>query len=247
MLEPGPVPFGREARLEFPRDLFESRGGGRLGGVAGGREGADDLDGEGEETGGVGGGGGPGDGGPLPNALRAACMAKDCCDSPPKECELGRFDVVVRAAGGFGAETGGGGGAEEGVEAEEVGCRDGGGGAEVSAGAMDGGGGGGGAAVDGLREADGGGGGLEDAGKGGGAFGGLASALELGLWSGLGGGLRRFASRGLDGGFCGCGGEDSVVCGFGRNALILGAVGGFGAVDKGNLGAAGRDVSGSDA
>lgn len=97
-------------------------------------------------------------------------MARDCGGSPPKECGLGKFVVVVRVGGGFGTDGGGGGGAEESVKAEEVGCRDGGDGAEVGEGAIEESGGGGGVAAEGLREANGGGSGLEDPGRGGGIF-----------------------------------------------------------------------------
>lgn len=247
----GPVPFGRAERFELPRDLLESRGGGGAAGGAGGGDGTDDLEGEFEGTGGVGGGGAAGDRGPLPKAFRAACIARDCCESGPKECELGRLDVIARAAGGFGAEEGGGGGTEGGVGAGAIGGRgtdDGAGGeAEGGVAAIEGVRGGGGGAAEGLREATGGGGGLADPDRGGGGLGGVTSALELGLWRGFGGGLRRFATRGLAGGLVGWGADDSAVCGFGRSALILGAVGGLGADDHGGLGTEGRDVSGSDA
>ena len=57
--------------------------------------------------------------------------------------------------------------------------------------------------------------------------------------------MRRFATRGFAAA-AGCGGDDSVVCGLGLNALSLGAVGGFGTEEVVGLGADFLEVSGSD-
>lgn len=123
----------------------------------------------------------------------------------------------------------------------------GGGGAAAGVGAL---GGGGGAAVDGLLDVIGGGGGFAPLGGGGGARGGSSEldrkeASKFGLWAGLGGAFRRFATSGLAAAD-GCGGEVSVVRGLGRKAFSLGAVGGFGAEKVGVLDADCLDVSGSD-
>lgn len=106
-------------RFEFPLDLADSWEGGGTAGGAGGGDGPGGLEAEGEDTGGVGGGGAAGDGVPFPNAFRAACIARDCCESAPKDCELGGFGVVARAGEGLGVEEVGGGGADGGVGAAE--------------------------------------------------------------------------------------------------------------------------------
>ena len=168
-----------------------------------------------------------------------------------------------RAEGSLGAEAGGGGGAARGI-----GVMGGGRGADAGVGGGAGGGGGapaggsagsvGGAAEDGFLAVigggrgfaplGGGGGGFAPLGGGGGARGGRSELdrRELsvfGLWAGLGGGLRRFATSGLaaEGG---CGGDDSIVCGVGLNTFSLGAVGGFGAEEAGGLGAELLEISG---
>ena len=221
-------------------DLTGWVGGRDSGGAEGGGGGADGAENEGAAGGGVGGGGGaPGDVGPLPNAFLAACIAIDGMENPlgsDGALEGGGGGAGVdRIGGGRGAVMGGGGGGAGGVGTLE----DGGGG----------GGGGGCAAVDGFFDPTGGGGGLDMVGGIGGALGGLASDRDvrvgtsaLGLGTGFKGDLRRFATRWL----VSSGGDDSVVWGPGRRALIRGAGGGFGADEVGGFGAELRDVSGSD-
>lgn len=77
------MPFGKDVRFELPRNLGSCEVGGGMDGGGGGGDGTDDLEGEGDDMGGVGGGIAAGDGGPLPNAFRAACIANDCCESDP--------------------------------------------------------------------------------------------------------------------------------------------------------------------
>ena len=108
-----------------------------------------------------------------------------------------------------------------------------------------------GATVDGFLDVMGGGGGCLDEFDGtGGARSGVTSAVDcaregtpgVGRCPGLGGALRRFATKGL----AGCGGEDSDVSRPGLRAFNRGAVGGFGAAEAGAFTSIFRNVSRSE-
>jgi len=207
-------------------------------------------------VGGGGGGGAAGDASPLPNAFRAACMARAEEDvSFANECMLEGGPggegggCVDRSGGGRGAELGGSGGRAGGMEtADDKGGRrefaSGSGGPEGGAGAGECGGGG--AAAEVFLNDIGGGGGFDVPGGGGGALGGRSDE-DCGLRTGFGGTLRRFATSGFEG----CDGDDSVVCGEGLdgagfNAFSRGAVGGFGADEMGGFAAELLELSGSE-
>lgn len=148
-------------------------GGGGPEGAGGATEDTDCRDASGKDIGDGGGGGAAddaaGEGGPLPKAFLAACIARLCERlSLLKEGAFGGGGGGVERAGGIvGAVNGGGGG----LRADEGG----GGGADGGVGAFVGGGGGG-TAVEGFRDAIGGGGGGFDKLEGtGGARGGAIS------------------------------------------------------------------------
>lgn len=224
---------------------------------------------KGEDEGGGGGGGTAGELAPFPNALRAACIANDGGFSWKMETLLDSGRGGVDRLGGVrGAGIGGGGGPLGGVGATDEDGR----GAIAGGRPVDSGGrgviegvggsaagrlgaikfGGEGAAIEGFLDVIGGGGGFNVPGSGGGgALGGVTSKddlldlrgiSELGLRTGFSGGFRKFEITA----FGSCEGDDSVVWGTGLRPLGRGAVGGFGAEEKGGLETEARDISGSE-
>lgn len=108
------------------------------------------------------------------------------------------------------------------------------------------------AAMEGFLDVMGGGGGFDVPGRGGGGtLGGVTSEdnlldlrgiSELGRRTGFSGGFRKFEIIA----FGSCEGDDSVAWVIGLRPLGRGAVGGFGAEEKGGLGIEAREVSGSE-
>lgn len=257
---------GADGGLDGAEDLINNA---EEEGNGGALDGTKDLLFNGEDEGGGGGGGAAGELDPFPNALRAACIANDGGFSWKMEALLdSRGGGVYRVGGVRGAGIGGGGGALGGDGATDGGGRGAvAGGREIDSGGRGviegvGGGtagrlgaikfGGGGAAIEGFLDVMGGGGGFNVPGSGGGgALGGVTSEddlldrrgiSELGRRTGFSGGFRKFGITA----FGSCEGGDSVVWGTGLRPLGRGAVGGFGAEEKGGLGTEARDVSGSE-
>lgn len=257
---------GADGGLDGAKDLIimgEDEGNG------GAFDGTKDLLFNGEDEGGGGGGGAAGELDPFPNALRAACIANDGGFSWKMGILLDSGGGGVDRLGGVrGAGIGGGGGALGGDSATDgEGRRAVGGGRAIDSGGRGviegvGGGtagrlgaiefGGEGAAIEGFLDVMGGGGGFSVPGSGGGgALGGVTSKAdfldlrgmsELGRRTGFSGGFRKFGTTA----FGSCEGDDSVVWGTGLRPLGRGAVGGFGAEEKGGLGTEARDISGSE-